>query len=187
MFVIAESWIRFLFNRLGSSSGARGSQNPVFAKSSGTPMSNPSLRLSSSVRFPRHNGSLIGRGRQGRDDRPFSNSNAGLPGIHKLHWWPILRNGPFMSGPDPSASSISVKAGLSGATPSAFLCHYCNVKGHLELFCNLKKTVFGFPLASFPSFESNCHLEGTSHFSGYGSWFHPTPGSLKAGAPPIFA
>jgi hypothetical protein len=43
------------------------------------------------------------------------------------------------------------------------------VKGHLELFCNFKKTVFGFPLSSFPSFESNCILEGTSHFLDYGS------------------
>jgi hypothetical protein len=55
------------------------------------------------------------------------------------------------------------------------------------LFCNFKKTVFGFPLSSFPSFESNCILEGTSHFLDYGSWFRPTPGSLTAGAPPKFA
>jgi hypothetical protein len=168
----------YVFKRLGTSSEARGLQNSAFANSSGTPMSNPPLRLSPSVRFPRHNGSLIRRGRQGRDDRPFSNSNVGLPGICKLHWRPILRNRPFLSGPGPSASSISMKAGLSGAAPSTFLCHFCKVKGHLELFCNLKKTVFGFPLASFPSFESNCLLEGTSHFPVHGSWFRPTPGSL---------
>jgi hypothetical protein len=176
-----------VFKRLGTSSGARGLQNLVFAKSSGTPMSNPPFRLSPSVRFPMHNGSLIRRGRQGRDDRPFSNSNASLPGIRKLHWRPILRNRPFMSGPGPSASSISVKAGLSGVAPSAFLCHFCKVKGHLELFCNLKKMVFRFLLASFPSFESKCLLEGTSHFPVYGSWFRPTLGSMTAGAPPIFA
>jgi hypothetical protein len=150
-------------------------------------MSIPPLRLSPSVTFHRHNGSLIRHGHEGRDDCPFSNSNAGLPGIRKLHWRPILRNRPFLSRPGPSASSISMKAGFSGVAPSVFLCHFCKVKGHLELFCNLKKTVFRFPLALFPSFESNCLLEGTSHFPVHSSWFRPSPGSLTARAPPIFA
>jgi hypothetical protein len=118
-----------VFKRLGTSSRVRGSQNSVIAKSSGIPMNNPPHRFSSSVSFPRHNGSLIRRGRQGRDGHPFSNSNAGLPRTRKLHWRPILSNGPFMSGPGLSASSTSVKAGSSGAVSSAFLCHYCKVKG----------------------------------------------------------
>jgi hypothetical protein len=178
-----------VFNRLGSSSGARGSRFPVTASSSGTPMRDLHRRLSSSVGLSRHKGSMIGRGRQGRDDCPFSISNsiAGLPRIRRLHWRPILRNGPFMTEPGLSASPIPGKAGLSGMVSSAFLCQYCKVKGHLELFCNLKKTAFGFPLSSFPSFESNCLLEGSSHFPDFGSWFRPTPGSLTIGAPPIFA
>jgi hypothetical protein len=146
-------------------------------------------RLSSSVGLPRHKGSVIRRDRQGRDDCPFSISNsiAGLPRTRRLHWRPILRNGPFMTGPGLSASPIPGKAGLFGTVSSAFLCQYCKVKGHLELFCNLKKTEFGFPLSSFPSFESNCLLEGSSHFPDFGSWFRPTPGSLTVGAPPTFA
>jgi hypothetical protein len=179
-----------VFNRLGSSSGAQGSGFPVTASSLGTPMRDIHRRLASSVGLPRHKGSMIGRGRQGRDDCPFSISNsiAGLPRIRRLHWRPILRNRPFMTGPSLSPPPpIPGKAGLSGMVSSAFLCQYCKFKGHLELFCNLKKSEFGFPLSLFPSFESNCLLEGSSYSSDFGSWFRPTPGSLTVGAPPTFA
>jgi hypothetical protein len=131
-----------VFKRLGTSSRVRGSQNSVIAKSSGIPMNDPPHRFSSSVSFPRHNGSLIRRGRQGRDDRPFSNANAGLPRTRKLHWRPILRNGPFMSGPGLSASSTSVKAGSSGAV---------KLRGIWNCFAILRKRYLDFPfLHSLP-------------------------------------
>jgi hypothetical protein len=97
-----------VFNRLGSSSGARGSRFPVTASSSGAPSRDLHRRLVPSVGLPRLNRSMIGRGRQGRDDCSFSisNSTAGLPRIRRLHWWPILRNGPLRPGP-----------GLSGPPP----------------------------------------------------------------------
>ena len=53
----------------------------------------------------------------------------------------------------------------------------------MELFCNLKKTDFGFPLSSFPSFQRSSNLEGTLKFLDYSSWFRPLPGSLTVGPP----
>jgi hypothetical protein len=127
---------------------------------------------------------MISRSRRGRDARHISNSTSNLPRARKLQCRPILRNGPFTSGP--AASNISVTTDSSGGDPSAFQCHFCKVKGHLELFCNLKKTDFGFPLSSFPSFEKSCILEGTLNFLDYSSWFRPLPGSLTDGSPPKF-
>jgi hypothetical protein len=114
----------------------------------------------SSVSYSNHNGGMIGHGRRGRDARLFSNSNSDLPRARKLQWRPILWNGPFTSGPGLAASNFSVTAGSSGGVPSAFQCHFCKVQGHLELFCNLKKTNFGFPLSSFPSFEKVAFWKG---------------------------
>jgi hypothetical protein len=107
-------------------------------------------------------------------------------GARKLQWRPILRNGPFTSGPGFSASNISVTTGSSGAVLSAFQCLFCKVQGHLELFCNFKKMDFRFPLSSFPSFENSCILEGMSNFLDYSSWFRPTLGSMIVGSPPKF-
>jgi hypothetical protein len=45
-----------VFNRLGSSSGARGSRFPVTASSSGTPLRDLHRRLAPSVGLPRHKG-----------------------------------------------------------------------------------------------------------------------------------
>jgi hypothetical protein len=129
---------------------------------------------------------MIRRGHHGRDVRHFSNSNSGLSRDRKLQWRPILQNGPFTSGLGISASNISVMTGSSGAVTSAFQCHFCKVQGHLELFCNFKKTNFEFPLSSFPSFENSHILEGTSNSLDYSSWFRPTPGSLTVGSPPKF-
>jgi hypothetical protein len=165
-----------VFKRLGSPSRFRGSRNSFIARNSTIPMSIPSRRMFSSVSYSNHNGGMISRGRRGRDARLFSNSNLDLPRAHKLQWRPILRNGPFTSGPGLAASNFSVTAGLSGGGPSAFQCHFYKVQGHLELFYNLKKTNFGFPLSSFPSFEKICILEGTSNFLDYSSWFCPTQG-----------
>jgi hypothetical protein len=132
---------------------------------------------------------VIGRGRQGRDDcsSSISNSAARFPRTRRLRWWSILRNGPFRPGLGPSAHPYLGRTDLSGSVSSAFLCHFCNARGHLELFCNRKKLEFGFPLSSFPSFESNCLLEGSSRLLDFGSWFRPSPGSLTGGTPPAFA
>jgi hypothetical protein len=176
----------FVFKRLGPPSRFRGSRNSFIAKNSAIPMNIPSRRISPSVSYSNHNGGMSRRGRHGRDVRHFSNSNSGLSAARKLQWRPILRNGPFSSGPGFSASNISVTTGSSGAVPSAFQCHFCKVQGHLELFCNFKKTDFRFPLSSFPSFENSCILEGMSNFLDYSSWFRPTPGSLTVGSPPKF-
>jgi hypothetical protein len=177
-----------VFNRLGSSSGARGSRFPVTASSSGAPSRDLHRRLVPSVGLPRLNRSMIGRGRQGCDDCSFSisNSTAGLLRTRRLHWRPILRNGPLRPGPGLSPPTLG-RADLSGSVSSEFLCQFCKARGHLELFCNRKKSEFGFPLSSFPSFESNCLLEGSSHLLDFGSLFCPSPGSLTGGTPPTFA
>jgi hypothetical protein len=52
---------------------------------------------------------------------------------------------------------------------------------------NVKKSEFGFPLSSFPSFESNCPLEGSPHLLDFGSWFRSSSQSLTGGTPPSFA
>jgi hypothetical protein len=139
------------------------------------------------VGIHRLNESRIGHGCQGRDDCSFSisnsisNSTVGRPWIRRLHWRPILRNGPFRPGPGLG------RPDLSGSVSSAFLCQFCKARGHLELFCNRKKSEFGFPLSSFPSFESNCLLEGLSHLLDFGSWFRPSTRSLTGGTLPTFS
>jgi hypothetical protein len=109
-----------VFKRLGPPSRFRGSRNSSIAKNSAIPMNIPSRRIFSSVSYSNHNGGMISRGRHGRDVRHFSNSNFGLTRACKLQWRPILRNGPFKSGPGLSASNISVTTGSSGRVPSAF-------------------------------------------------------------------
>jgi hypothetical protein len=52
--------------------------------------------------------------------------------------------------------------GLLG--PPAFRCHFCKVRGHLELFCPSKKSSFGFPLTLFPAFGSRANLVGKLKF-----------------------
>jgi hypothetical protein len=144
-------------------------------------MNVPPHRMFSAVSYSNLNGGVISRGRRGRAVHQDSNLN--LPRPRNLQWRPILRNGPFASGSGPAALDISVSSGSSGGGPSAFQCLFCKVKGHLELFCNLKKTKFRFPLSSFPSFERRSILEGTLKFLDYSSWFRPLPGSLTAGPP----
>jgi hypothetical protein len=146
-------------------------------------MSIPPRRTFSVVSYSNHNGGVISHGRRGRAARQDSNSISNFPRHRKLQWRPILRNGPFASGPGPAALDIFVTPSSSGGVPSAFQYHFCKVKGHLELFCNLKKTKFRFPLSSFPSFERRSNLEGALNFLDYGSWFRPLPGSLTAGPP----
>jgi hypothetical protein len=114
-----------VFKRLGPPSRFRGSRNSFIAKNSTISMNIPSRRISPSVSYSNHNGGMIRRGRHGRDVRHFSNSNSGLSRARKLQWRPILRNGPFTSGPGFLASNISVTTGLSGVVPSAFQCHFC--------------------------------------------------------------
>jgi hypothetical protein len=69
--------------------------------------------------------------------------------------------------------------------PLTFLCHLCKVKGHLELFCHLKKPRFRFPLNSCPSFESRSNLAGKLKFLDYSSWFR-SPSMSLTGGPPRF-
>jgi hypothetical protein len=144
-------------------------------------MNIPPRRTFSAVSYSNHNGGVISRGRRGRAAHQDSNSN--LPRPHKLQWRPILRNGPFATRPGPVALDISVSSGSSSGGPSAFQCHFCKVKGHLELFYNLKKTNFRFSLSLFPSFERRSNLEGMLNFLDYSSWFRPLLGSLTAGPP----
>jgi hypothetical protein len=173
-----------VFKRLGSSarySRFQGSRNFINAKNSAIPMNVLPRRTFSTVSYSSLNGGMISRGHRGCAVHQDLNLN--IPRPRNLQWRPILRNGPFASGPGPSALDISVSSGSSGVGPSAFRCHFCKVKGHLELFCNLKKTNFGFPLSSFPSFERRSNLEGTLKFLDYSSWFSPLLGSLTPGPP----
>jgi hypothetical protein len=173
-----------VFKRLGSSARSSrfcGSRNFINAKNSAIPMNVPPRQTFSVVSYSSLNGGVISRGR--RRCAVHQDSNLNLPRPRNLQWRSILRNGPFASGPRPLALDISVSSGSFGVGPLDFRCHFCKVKGHLELFCNLKKTNFGFPLSSFPSFERRSNLEGTLKFVDYSSWFRPLPGSLTAGPP----
>jgi hypothetical protein len=120
-----------VFNRLGSSSGARGSRFPVTSPASGASSHALHCRPFPSVGLPRLSGSLIGRGRQGRDDcsSSISNSVAGLPRTRRLHWRPILHNGPLRPGPGPSTHPNLGRTDLSGSVSSAFLCQFCKARG----------------------------------------------------------
>jgi hypothetical protein len=175
-----------VFKRLGAPSTYCGPRNSFAAMNSGIQLNIPPRRISPLVSFSNHNGGMIRGDRHGRDVRQFSNSNSGLAKTRKLQWRPILRNVPSKSGPGPSATNFSEKAGSFGVGSPAFQCHFCKVQEHLELFCNFKKTEFGFPLSSFPSFEGSRILEGMTNFLDYSSWFRLTPGSLTDGSPPKF-
>jgi hypothetical protein len=112
-----------VFKRLGSSvrsSRLRGSRNFFNAMNSAIPMSIPPRRTFSMVSYSNHNGGVISRGHRGRAARQDSNSISNLPRPRKLQWRPILRNGPFASGPGPAALDISVTTGSSGGGPFGF-------------------------------------------------------------------
>ena len=176
-----------VFNGLGSPSGAGGPRFPPPSSTSGASSRDLHRGIAPPVGFPRPNGCRTGRGCRGRDDCSFSNSKlisnstVGRPWSRRLQWRPILRNGPLRPGLGPG------RMDLSGSVTSALLCLFCKARGHLELFCKRKKSEFGFPLSSFPSFESICLLEGSPCLLDFGSWFRPTSGSLTVGAPPTFA
>jgi hypothetical protein len=151
------------------------------AKNSAISMNVLPRRVFSTVSYSSLNGGAISHGRRGRG--VYQDSNLNLTRPRNLQWRPILRMGPVTPRPGPSALAISGSSGSSVVGPSAFLCHFCKVNRHLELFCNLKKPKFGFPLSLFPSFVSRSNLEGKLKFLDYSSWFRPLPGSLTAGPP----
>jgi hypothetical protein len=86
-----------------------------------------------------------------------------------------------------SGPSTSRCPGSPGTGPSTFLCHFCKVKGHIELFCHLKKPSFGFPLNSFPSFESRSNLAGKLNLLDYSSWFRSPAVPLTGGPQSLVA
>jgi hypothetical protein len=56
----------------------------------------------------------------------------------------------------------------------------------LELFCPSKKSSFGFPLTSFPAFESQASLVGKLKFLDHSSWFR-FPAEPLIGGPPSYS
>jgi hypothetical protein len=126
----------------------------------------PHRGASSSVIYPDFNGGVHGSGLRGRSN--FQNSNSDWTRPRNLQWRPIWKRGPI--GP---------------LGPSAFLCQFCKAKGHLELFCPLKKSSFGFPLISFPSFEGRASLVGKLKFLDHSSWFR-SPAEPLIGGPPSY-
>jgi hypothetical protein len=162
-----------VFNRLGFPFGARGPRFPATSSTSGASSRDLHRGIAPPAGFPRLNGCRTGHGCRGCDDCSFSNSKSisnstvGRPWSRRLQWRPILRNGPLRPGLELG------RLDLSGSVSSSFLCLFCKARGHLELFCKRKKSEFGFPLSSFPSFESNCPLEGSLRLLDFGSWFRP--------------
>jgi hypothetical protein len=57
----------------------------------------------------------------------------------------------------------------------------------MELFCHLKKPSFGFPLNSFPSFESRSNLAGKLNLLDYSSWFRSPAVPLTGGPQSLVA
>jgi hypothetical protein len=152
--------------------------NPMIAKNKEFPMNVLHHRAHFSVSNSGLNGGVHGRGRRGR--AVLENSNLIRP--RNLHWWPILSKGFVGPGSGPSSSS---RLGSTDVGPSAFLCHFCKVKGHMELFCRFKKQSFGFPLNLFPSFESRTNSAGKLKFLYYSSWFRSPAAPLPGGPPMI--
>jgi hypothetical protein len=150
------------FNRLGlpaprswSSSSRRRVVSPRFSNY---------RRVSSSLLFPDPIGEVHGGGI--RDCSKFQNSNFNWSRPRNLQWRPVRVRGP--AGP----------LGLP-----AFRCHFCKVRGHLELFFPSKKSSFGFPLASFPAFWSRAILVGNQKSSDHSTWFRSPVVSLIGGPP----
>jgi hypothetical protein len=152
----------------------------MIAKNKAIPMNVLHRRASSSVSYSGLNGGAHGRRRRGR--AVLQNSNSNLIRPRNLQWRPILKRGSV--GPR-SRPSTSCRLGSPGIGPSAFLCHFCNVKGHMELFCHLNKPSFRFPLNLFPSFESRSNFAGKLKFLDYSSWFR-SPVVPLIGGPPKF-
>jgi hypothetical protein len=176
-----------VFNRLGFPFGAQGPRSPATSSTSGASPRDLHRGIAPPAGFPRLNGCRTGRGCRGCGDCSFSNSKSisnstvRRPWSRRLQWRPILRNGPLRPGLELG------RMDLSGSASSAFLCLFCKARGHLELFCKRKKSEFGFPLSSFPSFESFCPLEGSPRLLDFGSWFRSSSRSLTGGTPPSFA
>jgi hypothetical protein len=126
------------------------------------------------------NGGVHGSGLRGRSN--LQNSNSDLTRPRNLQWRPIRKRGPV--GP-PFGPSGACRLGSPDVGPSAFLCHFCKVKGHLDLFCHLKKTNFEFPLILFPSFESRTNSVGKLKFLDHNSWFR-SPAEPLIGGPPKY-
>jgi hypothetical protein len=100
------------------------------------------------------------------DRSKFQNLNFNRSRPRNLHWRLVSARGPV---------------GLLG--PSAFRCHFCKERGHLELFCPSKKSSFGFPLASFPAFGSRAILVGNRKSLDHSPWFRSPVVSLTGGPP----
>jgi hypothetical protein len=109
-------------------------------------------------------GEVHGGGTHDRSN--FQNSNFNRSRPRNLHWRPVRAQGPV---------------GLLG--PSTFHCHFCKVRGHLELFCPSKKSPFGFPLASFLAFGSRAILVGNRKSPDHSTWFRSTAMSMTGGPP----
>jgi hypothetical protein len=176
-----------VFNRLGFPFGARGPRSPANSSTSGASSRDLHRESAHAAGSPRPNGCRNGRGCRGCDDcffsnsKSISNSSVGRHWPRRLQWRPILRNGPLRPELGPGRTD------LSGSATSALFCLFCKARGHLELFCKRKKSEFGFPLSSFPSFESICPLEGSLRPLDFGSWFRSSPRPLTGGTPPSFA
>jgi hypothetical protein len=121
-----------------------------------------SRRVSSSLLFPDPIGVVHFGGIHDRSK--FQNSNFNWSRPRNLQWRPVRVQGP---------------AGPLG--PPAFRCHFCKVRGHLELFCPSKKSSFGFPLASFRAFGSRAILVGNKKSPDHSTWFRSPAVSLIGG------
>jgi hypothetical protein len=138
----------------------------------------PRRGASFSVIYSDLNGGVQSSGLRGRSN--FQNSNSNWTRPRNLQWRPIRKRGSV--GP-PVGLSDTCRLGSSGVGPSAFICHFCKAKGHLELFCHLKKSYFGFPLILFPSFESRANSVGKLKFLDHSSWFRSPAEPLIRGPP----
>jgi hypothetical protein len=123
-----------VFKRLSSSShnsGSLGIQNSMAAKNKAISLKVPSHRALSSVSTNFDiNGGAFSRGCRGHAG--FWNSNLNLLRPCNLQWRPIQKKG---SGRPMGVSLSSGHVRSSGPSPVHFLCQFCQVRGHLELFC----------------------------------------------------